>query len=576
MSEEVAQFGNIFLGGKSSKGVLKLSPHGFAWKNKTGTSETIEASSIIGADWVRTGTRIFLLELKLKGEVTVRFDGFMDQDYLFLSKFLKDRFNVELKTLELSTKGWNWGDVEFQGSTMIFNVAGKRAFGIPLTDVSRCSISNTVSTKNDVSLEFHQYDTVTDEQGEQLIEMRFHVPNTGNDAEKTSAQEFHEKVLARADIVASSGKGLCEFKEVHLLTPRGRYSIEMFSSSMKLKGKTFDYKIPYTNIARLFQLPKPDQKYVFFVISLDPPIKQGLTRYPHLVIQFPIDEEIEIALNIDKSNTEQSIREKFPEFNGETIKGPSYQTMSRVFKAVTGKKATMPKTFKSHFNASAIKCSVKASDGFLYPLERSFFFVYKPALHLHFEEIAFVEFARVSSGSAGANTRTFDLIVTMNSTGIEYQFTGIQRSEYDNLINFIIAKKIRIKDHGGDVVEVDEEETEAKIGKRKSRKPGEQQQQHELYEDDEEQDEDEESSEDEDFVAEEEEEVPEDFDENYQAPNEPKDDDDDDEDEEEEGQKKELASTSNTSTSKEANREKGAHSIPSKEKSRKKKTKTED
>jgi hypothetical protein len=67
---------------------------------------------------------------------------------------------------------------------------------------------------------------------------------------------------------------------------------------MKVHGKTFDYKILYTNISRLFLLPKPDQRHYFFVISLDSPIKQGQTRYPHLVMQFPKEEHIEVSLNL--------------------------------------------------------------------------------------------------------------------------------------------------------------------------------------------------------------------------------------------------------------------------------------
>jgi structure-specific recognition protein 1 len=56
----------------------------------------------------------------------------------------------------------------------------------------------------------------------------------------------------------------------------------------------------YGNISRLFQLPRPDQRHVFFVVSLDPPIKQGQTRYSHLVLQFPKDEKLEVNFIFDK------------------------------------------------------------------------------------------------------------------------------------------------------------------------------------------------------------------------------------------------------------------------------------
>ena len=42
-----------------------------------------------------------------------------------------------LQEKELSTSGRNWGDAVIDGSTLVFNVAGKPAFRIPLTDVGQ-------------------------------------------------------------------------------------------------------------------------------------------------------------------------------------------------------------------------------------------------------------------------------------------------------------------------------------------------------------------------------------------------------------------------------------------------------
>jgi structure-specific recognition protein 1 len=144
-------------------------------------------------------------------------------------------------------------------------------------------------------------------------------------------------------------------------------------------------------------------------------------------------------------------KEKLQELaGGDVIKGYSYDVVSKVFITMTGKKVTLPGSFKSSSGGSAVKCTVKANDGLLYPLERSFLFVHKPTFYIRFEDIAFVEFARVSSGNAGANTRTFDLLVGL-SNGTSNHFTGIQRQEYEGLINFIIAKKIKIRTSGGNV-----------------------------------------------------------------------------------------------------------------------------
>ena len=45
-------------------------------------------------------------------------------------------------------------------------------------------------------------------------------------------------------------------------------------------------------------LPKPDELHHLITIGLDPPLRQGQTRYPFLVMQFKSDEEITIDLNM--------------------------------------------------------------------------------------------------------------------------------------------------------------------------------------------------------------------------------------------------------------------------------------
>lgn len=81
---------------------------------------------------------------------------------------------------------------------------------------------------------------------------------------------------------------------------RGRYSIEFFNDSLRLLGKSTDYRVPFTSIHRLFLLPKVDDLHVQLVIGLDPPIRQGATRYPFLVAQWPKDEEVDAELNLSE------------------------------------------------------------------------------------------------------------------------------------------------------------------------------------------------------------------------------------------------------------------------------------
>ena len=72
----------------------------------------------------------------------------------------------------------------------------------------------------------------------------------------------------------------------------------MYEQSFRLRGKTYDYKVQYDSIKKFMLLPKPDDLHVLIVIGLDPPLRQGQTRYPFLVMQFKKDDELELDLNM--------------------------------------------------------------------------------------------------------------------------------------------------------------------------------------------------------------------------------------------------------------------------------------
>ena len=53
---------------------------------------------------------------------------------------------------------------------------------------------------------------------------------------------------------------------------------------------------------------------------------------------------------------------------------------------------------------------MQADDGYIYPLERAFFYIHKPPMLLQHEDIESVEFAR-QDGAMAASTKTFDLVI---------------------------------------------------------------------------------------------------------------------------------------------------------------------
>jgi structure-specific recognition protein 1 len=82
----------------------------------------------------------------------------------------------------------------------------------------------------------------------------------------------------------------------------------MFSTFLRLRGKTYDYKINYDQVVKLFLLPKPDETHVMFVVGVDPPLRQGQTRYGFIVVQFTREEDMEVELNIEEYGFLKSLR----------------------------------------------------------------------------------------------------------------------------------------------------------------------------------------------------------------------------------------------------------------------------
>jgi structure-specific recognition protein 1 len=96
----------------------------------------------------------------------------------------------------------------------------------------------------------------------------------------------------------------------------------------------------------------------------------------------------------------------------------------------------------SHSGTPAIGCSYKAAAGYLYPLERGFIYIHKPPLHIRFEEIASVNFAR-----SGGSTKSFDFEIELKM-GTVNTFSSIEKEEYNKLYDFISSKKLHVKNTG--------------------------------------------------------------------------------------------------------------------------------
>ncbi|KAF3539720.1 hypothetical protein F2Q69_00024580 [Brassica cretica] len=461
---DVHSFNNISLSGRggSNPGLLKINSGGIQWKKQGGGKAVeVDKSDIVGVSWMKV-PRTNQLGVKTKDGLYYKFIGFRDQDVASLTSFFQSAFGKTPEEKQLSVSGRNWGEVDLNGNNLTFLVGGKQAFEVSLADVSQTQLQG----KNDVLLEFHVDDTAGANEKDSLMEISFHIPNTNTqfvgDETRPPAQVFHDNILKVADVGAGVEEAVVTFEGIAILTPRGRYNVELHLSFLRLQGQANDFKIQYSSVVRLFLLPKvilvnrlsdfylvsltlipingslvicfvpeqSNQPHTFVVISLDPPIRKGQTLYPHIVMQFETDSVVESELSISDDLMNTRFKDKLER----SYKGLIHEVFTTVLRWLSGAKITKPGKFRSSQDGFAVKSSLKAEDGVLYPLEKGFFFLPKPPTLILHDEIDYVEFERHAAG--GANMHYFDLSIRLK-TDHEHLFRNIQRNEYHNLYSFI-------------------------------------------------------------------------------------------------------------------------------------------
>jgi structure-specific recognition protein 1 len=289
---------------------------------------------------------------------------------------------------------------------------------------------------------------------DQLVEMRFYIPGMttrkeaeGDDAasdadeeEKNAVTLFYDTLIEKAEIGETAGDSIASFLDVLHLTPRGRFDIDMFKDALRLRGKTYDYKIQFDHVKKFMVLPKPDEVHCMLCIGLDPPLRQGQTKYSFIVMQFKKDDEITLDLNL----TEEELNGEYKDKLQSHYEAPVHQVITYIFKGLANKKVTAPaKDFTTHRNQYGIKCSIKASEGFLYCLEKAFIFVPKPATYISYEQTASVTFSRVSGAVSALST--FDITVHKKNGDPATQFSNINREDLKALESLFKLKGLRVK-----------------------------------------------------------------------------------------------------------------------------------
>ncbi|TXT07312.1 hypothetical protein VHUM_03482 [Vanrija humicola] len=455
------------MGESAELGKLRFNPAGFGWKSykdENNTPTTFNGSDVRGATWLRVARNFQLrVFLRTPDQPRVTFDGFKRDEFEKVKRTLDEYFGIKLDHRDISLKGWNWGKAEVQNNEIVFEVQHKEAFELPLAQVANSNIAG----KNEVAIEFtpQPIPGVGAREPDELVEIRFYVPGKskkpkGSDAgsggeetdvdeegnEISAAEAMHNLIKQKADIGAAVGDSIVVFEDVLVLTPRGRFSLEFFHESLRLLGKSTDYRVPFNSIHRIFLLPKLDDLHIQLVLGLDPPIRQGATRYPFLVAQWPKDEEVDAELNLDDEEIA-----KYPDLQ-KKYEAPTFQVISRVLKSLTGKKVTPPGSFRNAQGVNGLKANVKAVQGELYFLEKGLIFIAKQPILIDFSKTESISFSRVGSGVASA--RTFDMRVVSKTDSADHVFSAISKEEVGPISQFLASKNVRLKNEMEDTMDL--------------------------------------------------------------------------------------------------------------------------
>lgn len=469
MERTAVDFDKIYLNLSKLNGKMRIADIGLGWKASTAPGNANGASKelfllpkdeLLATLWSR-GSRGYELRVQTRTRGVVMMDGFDVEDFNRLKQEMQRFFDLTLDHKEHSLRGWNWGKPDWARNELLFQVGNKPLFEIPYKEIGNTNLTG----KNEVAIEFN---LDSSKAGDELIEMRFYVPGTienetkkkeengekakkegeegeDNEEEKTTTEEvgaatvFYENLRDRAEIGQVSGEAIVSFSDVLFLTPRGRYDIDMYPTSLRLRGKTYDYKIQYKQIERIFSVPKPDEAHHLIVLQIDPPLRQGQTKYPFLVLQFVKEEETEVELNVSDEVYESKYKDKLKK----TYDSQTHLVMAHCFKGLTDRRLIVPGSFQSRFLQPGISCSLKASEGYLYPLDRCFLFVTKPTIYIPFSEISTVTMSR-TGGGVGAS-RTFDLEISLRGSNQGHVFGSIDREEQETIEAYCELKGLRVK-----------------------------------------------------------------------------------------------------------------------------------
>ncbi|KAG2381517.1 hypothetical protein C9374_006506 [Naegleria lovaniensis] len=417
-------------------------------------SSVVKKNEIEKFEWLYT-TKGFCLRIWKDNEDMVEYIGFKEADYDALESQITQlqlENDKPFNKVDACVTGVNWGKPAIKGNNMTMYFDNKEIFSISLADdVKNCQ---NIPKNSELVLEFRD-DDPADKNSIQLTEIRLVCPeDTDEDGaaedgtkEKStekkqnpySAETLHEEIAKRTAFSNDTANAIASFSQTPVVIPRGKYNVDLYKNNLRLYGRTYAHKIFYKQISTLFLLPKPDEKHMYLVLSLDVPVRQGQKSHFHIVFQFDKEAKIKPAdplqLNYDPNDYPKDALSP-------TMSGKTYEVFAKVLRALTGKKLIGPGKYNSFHGKKGIKCSLKANEGFLFFLEKSVFFLHKPVIYLRHDEIKSIKFQRADT--TGSGSRFFDLVFVLKN-GKNHTFSNIDKNEYDALAEFLPSKGLNVE-----------------------------------------------------------------------------------------------------------------------------------
>jgi hypothetical protein len=194
------------------------------------------------------------------------------------------------------------------------------------------------------------------------------------------------------------GEIVCEFPDLQMLEPRGRFKVSLTGRCLLIDGKSGGGMIEYDKI-----------KYMILMPSHTTSKKEGEDYFAlvfHSAIKICGKDMKSVLFNLSKTLPKVKTEEEKMD-----LPATESENVTRQFQRVTGQRIQKPdpRLFRTVSNQkSFLRCHRGTQEGAIYPLECGIVFV-KPLLCLGADEIASITAGR---GGGSGNTRFVDLKVS--------------------------------------------------------------------------------------------------------------------------------------------------------------------